>query len=136
MRVHGACHCGQIRFEAEIDPATVSLCHCTDCQVLSGAPYRVSVPSLPGTFRLLAGEPKVYVKTGDSGARRRQAFCANCGSPITASADEDNPPVRMLRVGALAERDQLTPSRRIWCRSALAWSEAIGGLPKIERQTA
>ena len=40
MRIDGACHCGKISFAAEIDPARVMVCHCTDCQVLSGGPYR------------------------------------------------------------------------------------------------
>ncbi|HET9046453.1 MAG TPA: GFA family protein, partial [Casimicrobiaceae bacterium] len=32
MHVQGRCHCGEIAYEAEIDPAGVSVCHCTDCQ--------------------------------------------------------------------------------------------------------
>jgi hypothetical protein len=45
MKVEGSCHCGQISFEAEVDPLTVSICHCTDCQTLTGSAYRVTVPS-------------------------------------------------------------------------------------------
>jgi hypothetical protein len=33
MKVTGRCHCGQISFEAEIDPAQVRVCHCTDCSI-------------------------------------------------------------------------------------------------------
>ena len=43
MKVEGGCHCGAIAFEAEVHPDNVSICHCTDCQTLSGAPYRASV---------------------------------------------------------------------------------------------
>ena len=106
MEVTGTCHCGQIRYEAEIDPERVGICHCTDCQMLTGSAYRVSVPSLPGTFRLIAGEPKVYVKVADSGTRRRHSFCPNCGAPVSSSADSDDPPTRTLRVGCLAQRAQ------------------------------
>ena len=28
MQIDGQCHCGQISFEAEIDPELVSVCHC------------------------------------------------------------------------------------------------------------
>jgi len=31
MKVQGACHCGRIKYEAEVDPERVSLCNCTDC---------------------------------------------------------------------------------------------------------
>src|SRR4030095_6708295 len=92
MRVNGSCHCGQITYEAEVDPERVRVCNCTDCQVLTGSAFRVSVAAKAQTFRLLTGRPKVYVKTGDSGAKRRHAFCPNCGTPVTASADSDDPP--------------------------------------------
>ena len=36
MHVDGACHCGKIKFEAEIDPTKVVICHCTDCQAMAG----------------------------------------------------------------------------------------------------
>jgi len=35
MRVNGSCHCGQITYEAEVDPDRAGLCNCTDCQVLT-----------------------------------------------------------------------------------------------------
>lgn len=43
MKITGGCHCGAIRYEAEVDPATAGICHCTDCQVLSGTAFRVSI---------------------------------------------------------------------------------------------
>jgi hypothetical protein len=55
MKVTGGCHCGQITYEAEVDPATVRVCHCTDCQRLSGAVFRTNISSLPGTFVLKSG---------------------------------------------------------------------------------
>ena len=68
MKVDGQCHCGQIRFRAEVDPAGVIVCHCTDCQTLSGSAYRTVAPALPGSFELLAGSLKEYVKTAENGA--------------------------------------------------------------------
>ena len=40
MQVNGACHCKRISFSAEIDLDRVVLCHCTDCQIMFGGPYR------------------------------------------------------------------------------------------------
>jgi hypothetical protein len=62
MKMDGSCHCGRIRFEAEIDPVKVVICHCTDCQTLSGSAFRTVVPANEGTFVLRSGEPKIYVK--------------------------------------------------------------------------
>jgi hypothetical protein len=82
MRVDGSCHCGQVTFQAEVDPDKVLVCHCTDCQTLSGTAFRVVVYAEPGTFKLLTGQPKTYVKTAESGNRRVQGFCGNCGSSL------------------------------------------------------
>jgi hypothetical protein len=50
----------------------LSICDCTDCQALTGTAYRVTVPTLIKDFELRSGSPKVYIKTGDSGAKRAQ----------------------------------------------------------------
>jgi hypothetical protein len=36
MKIDGRCHCGNITFEVEADPATVMVCHYTDGQTLYG----------------------------------------------------------------------------------------------------
>ena len=133
MKVHGQCHCGAIRYEAEVDPARTQACHCTDCQRLSGSPYRVSIPAPRESFVLLSGNPRIYVKTADSGNKRAQAFCADCGSPIYSSAVSD-PPMYSLRVGCLDERAALPPHKQIWCRSSLGWAADVRELPQVERQ--
>ena len=134
MQVDGSCHCGQVSYRAEIDPATVSLCNCTDCQVLTGSVFRVSVPAAKERFHLLHGQPKTYVKTAESGAKRIHAFCANCGTPVYSCANVEDPPTYSLRVGCLEQRAHLPPKKRIWCKSALEWAQDVRGIPGIERQ--
>ena len=135
MQVDGQCHCGRVTYEAVVDPDRVTVCHCTDCQALSGTPYRVSVPAAAESFVLRTGQPKIYVKTAESGTRRAHAFCADCGSPIYSSAIVD-PPSYSLRVGCLRQRNDLPPVRQIWCRSSLAWSEDLRAVPKSATQPA
>ena len=53
MHVDGNCFCGYLTFEAEIDPASVQLCHCSDCQIFSSSAFRIVVPARPGSFRML-----------------------------------------------------------------------------------
>jgi len=134
MKVDGACHCGFIAVEAEIDPEKVTICHCTDCQTASGSAFRTSVPAPGATFKM-TGQPAIYVKTAESGNRRAQAFCPKCGSPIYSTAPGEGPKdMYMLRVGMLRQRDQLAPRRQIWFRSAQPWVADLGSLPKIETQ--
>ncbi len=134
MKIDGGCHCGDITYEAEIDPEKVGICHCTDCQALSGTAFR-TVVLVPGeAFRLLSGEPKIYVKTGDSGAKREQAFCPECGSAIYATAVGDGPKVYNIRLGTARQRSELPPKIQYWYRSAQPWLSDLDSVAKIEKQ--
>lgn len=132
MKITGGCHCGAIGYEADIDPEAVSICHCTDCQTLSGTAFRTAVPAKPGSFRM-TGTPKHYIKTGSSGARRAQGFCENCGTQIYGTGADDDIKVYMIRAGTADQRNELTPRRMIWCRSAVPWLDGIGGMDRVER---
>jgi hypothetical protein len=135
MKIDGGCHCGDITYEADVDPEHTSICHCTDCQQLTGTVFRTSVRASGGTFKILTGEPKIYVKTGESGAKRAQAFCARCGSPIYATAAEGaGPKVYNIRVGTVRQRNQLVPKVQIWCRSEQQWLPDLSAIRKLEKQ--
>jgi hypothetical protein len=139
MKIHGSCHCGQIIFEAQANPARAVLCHCTDCQMMSGSPYRSIVQVKEADFSLLAGEPKPYFKVGDSGNRRELSFCANCGSHLYAtSVTEDVPKGQRtfgIRTGLLRELAQLPPQAQVWCQSKVAWADDISHLPGVDQQS-
>jgi hypothetical protein len=135
MHVHGGCHCGYITYEADIDPEAVRICHCTDCQTLTGSAYRVNVQAKKQAFKLLSGKPKLYVKTAESGTKRAHGFCPECGTPIYSTANVSDPDSYGLRVGTMRERAQLPPKKRGWCRSALDWSINIESLPQNPKNT-
>jgi hypothetical protein len=134
MKITGGCHCGAIRYEAEADPAAAGICHCTDCQILSGTAFRVSIRAAAGSFRIVAGTPRVYTKTADSGIRRDQAFCETCGSPIYAATPGPEPRIYSIRAGTIDQRQQLRPAGQIWMRSQLPWLGELGELPGVEQQ--
>lgn len=134
MKVTGRCHCGSIRYEAQIDESKVMMCHCSDCQMLTGTAYRANVQAPRETFRLEGGPLKIYVKTADSGTRRAHAFCPECGTPVYSSAVSEQPPTYSLRVGCLDQRHALKPGRQIWCQSALPWSADLASIERVERQ--
>lgn len=136
MKVDGGCHCGKVTYEAEIDPDRVMICHCTDCQALSGSAFRVVALTRPGSFRLLSGALRSYAKTGESGRQRLQSFCPDCGSPIHATAPGEEPKVHSLRVGTLRQRAAILPRLQIWHRSALPWVADFPVIPRLATQPA
>ena len=56
LDIDGACHCSRMSFEANIHPDNVVICHCTDCQAFSGAPYRRGLSSLTPRARAREGQ--------------------------------------------------------------------------------
>ncbi len=64
MKIDGSCHCGFLTYEAEVDPADVGICHCADCQKLTGTAFRTTVFAAREAFRLISGVPATYVKIG------------------------------------------------------------------------
>ena len=72
---HGSCHCGAVRFAAEIDLAAPSLrCNCSYC--LKIRCWASLVP--PTAFRLLAGEADLSEYRFGAG-RECHYFCRHCG---------------------------------------------------------
>ena len=90
IRVDGACYCGKVTIDGSVSADKVMACHCTDCQIFSGAPFRaVAVMSVDNVT--IAGPVQEYRKVADSGNERVQGFCGNCGSQIFAADPEIGP---------------------------------------------
>lgn len=132
MNIDGACMCGYLKYEAEIDPERVMICHCTDCQNSGGA-YRTGVLVDVEKFRLISGTPKVYLKTAQSGSARAISFCPECGTQIHG-AHAQSPKNYSLRLGTARQRAELVPRLQIWARSAMSWTFDLTGIPKVDTQ--
>lgn len=135
MSVDGICHCGEIAWEALIDPERLVLCHCTDCQVMGGGAFLWGVPVPIDRFTLLSGIPRSYRKKGSSGAWRRLHFCGTCSTPLYGTED-DNPSICSLRLGSCRQARQLRPRLQLWHSSALDWVDEISGIPSVDTQPA
>lgn len=126
MKIDGACHCGELTYEAFIDPNRITICHCSDCQIMSGTAFRTVAHVTADQFKLLSGEPKTYVKTGDSGAARIMAFCGTCGTQLYGTGEGEAAKLISLRIGTSNQRAELAPVRQIWRRSAVNWLDDLG----------
>jgi len=134
MKIDGSCHCGFLKYEARIDPEAIYICHCTDCQSISGGAFRWAVTIPAEDFSLLSGEPRTYVKRADSGAVSHQLFCPECASPLYSRSLTDGPKLINLRLGTARQRDRLIPRRQLWCGSAQGWITVTEPTETLDRQ--
>ena len=122
MDITGGCHCGNIKYRAQGDPENALICHCTDCQLMSGSVYRTVLFLQEEDFELLSGELKIYVKTADDGNRRAMMFCPECGTQIYATAVETSAPRTFgLRLGTTDQRNDIVPKSEKYTQSKLSW---------------
>lgn len=133
MKIDGACLCGHLSYEADINPEKVSICHCTQCQIHSASAFRFGVMVKQENFKLLSGTPKVFVKTAESGNPRAMMFCPECGTSLYGTGVTDRS-VLSLRLGTARQRAELAPTAAMWCRSALPWVPKWPGIREYDMQ--
>ncbi len=131
MKINGGCHCGTITYEAELDTDKVVICHCTDCQKLSGSAFRTVGLVKGEDFKIGPNAPKIYVRVADSGNERAMAFCSHCGAEIYATSTDENPEQYNIRLGTCDQRDQLVPKKQVWHGSAMSWLPELPGVEKV-----
>ncbi len=100
--VHGGCHCGTIRFKAQIDPASPALrCNCSICTACGFV--HVIVPA--ARFELLS-DPALLSEYRFNTGIARHLFCRHCGIK-SYYVPRSNPQGFSLNLNCLDERDSL-----------------------------
>ena len=87
-------------------------------QKMSGAPVR-AIAVAPANKITINGIPKEYIKISDSGNKRIQAFCENCGTQLFATDIERK--LFNLRTGFLEQRESLEPKEHVFTNSSMPW---------------
>ena len=131
MTTTGGCLCGAIRYEVASPPLFQGVCHCRDCQYVSGgAPANVMVVP-KAAVTVTKGQTRTYWVTGDSGGRVGREFCEVCGTQLFSNL-EGQAGIVVIKVGSLDDPSQFTPSMNIWTGSAQPWHAIDTNLPNLE----
>ncbi len=116
----GGCACGAVRYECSGPPIAMLNCHCRDCQRAGGAACSPTVVVPRSALRLIAGEPRTYKRSGESGSVASRSFCAECGSPLYAFSSA-RPEFVGVRAASLDDPAWFRPSADVWTASAQPW---------------
>ena len=66
MEIKGGCLCGAVRYTADADPTSATVCHCKDCQKFTGSAFAVLV-RVPKESVTIEGTLKTFSSLGGSG---------------------------------------------------------------------
>ena len=78
MEINGGCLCGAVRYTAEADPTSATVCHCRDCQKFTGSAFAALVRVTKEALTI-EGTLKTFTSIGGSGNPICTFFCATCG---------------------------------------------------------
>ena len=128
----GGCLCGAVRYEISGDTVADAMCHCRDCQYVSGG-EPASLVIVPKTgFKFTKGELKGYTKQGDSGKNVTRRFCANCGTQVISEV-EMNPDIVVVKTGTLDDPSAFKPGVVLYTSSAQPWAHLPDGIPHMPK---
>ena len=125
----GGCPLRRCPLRCTGEPVSALLCHCRDCQRQSGSAYAAAVRVPAVSFQVTQGEPKLYVKTADSGNQVTRAFCPECGCMLFLRVSA-RPDLVGIRVGSLDDPSWFRPEADIFVDSAQPWDHVNPDLPK------
>jgi hypothetical protein len=97
MEIKGGCLCGAVRYTAEADPTSATVCHCRDCQKFTDSAFATLVRVTKEAL-IIEGTLKTFTSIGGSGNASLRHFCPECGSSI-AEEPGTRPGMIILNVG-------------------------------------
>ena len=131
MKIEGGCLCGKVRYSADAEPTFVGVCHCKNCQKVTGTAF-AAVVALPKPAVSVQGSLKTFNDRGDTGKTMFRRFCPECGSSVMDEA-EAMPGVVMILTGTLDDASWVKPAMQIYCDSAQPWVELGGNIQRFAK---
>ena len=129
----GGCVCGAVRYRLLEDPLELHVCHCLNCQTVSGSAFVLCMPVHARSLALMQGEPKLFSFTSPDGLAKRNRRCADCGACLWGEIAA-MPEVVALQAGTLDDTSWLEPIAHIFTSRAQPWVEIPTDVLLYERE--
>ena len=127
------CFCGQLSVTMEGEPQMHGLCHCRQCQKMSGGAFTYSSYWPRSAVKNLSGKFAVYRKVSESGRWIDLHFCPTCAGKVYWYL-EFNPNVIGLPIGAFEGAMFPPPVYSLWHDSKHKWVEVPGTCATFDQQ--
>ena len=121
----GGCFCGRIRYEVHGTPFHATICHCSDCRRVAGAPLVAWFSVASSGLRFVSDVPKRFA----SSAKVVRSFCSDCGTPLTFQ-HQDFPAEIDITTCSLDDPELVPPQDHVRTKGRLSWMRMDDDLPK------
>lgn len=115
----GGCACGAIRYTATDKADYQLICHCRQCQQISGTGHGAQF-SAAADSTLIEGDITFYDMEADSSGTVSSGFCGQCGSPILKKTTS-YPGVYFIHAGSMDDPAEFEPQFVVFDQGKLAW---------------
>lgn len=113
----GGCLCGAVRYETKGEPIKSGLCHCADCQKVTGTAF----------LAYADWRPEMFSYTGEVSAYQGRCFCLKCGSRLFNLSEEQ----AEVYLGTLdVIPSGISPTVEAWVKRREEWLPLLPGVPQ------
>lgn len=132
MKIAGGCYCKKVRYEAEGEPLMRGLCHCRECQYISGGGANVALAMPASGFKYTQGEPESFARDDLESPVTRE-FCGTCGTSLL-SKPPSFPDMVILKVGTMDDPAQYgEPDIAFFCADRQSYQYLPEDMPTFDR---
>jgi hypothetical protein len=133
MELEGGCLCGAVRYKYSGEILRHAVCHCRDCQRVTGSVFHCGVVVAKQGFVVTRGQLRVHRAVGESGRWIDRSFCAECGSHILNELELRGPDYAVIKTGSLDNPAAVPPPDfEIFVKSRIPWVEVTSKTTKLD----
>jgi hypothetical protein len=120
-----SCSCGELQVVCEGEPVRISICHCLECQLRTGAVFGNQAWFNRQQIAVISGSSTQFSRLSDTGRSVTFQFCPICGSTVYWNA-EALPGLIAVAVGSFADPTFAAPKHSGWERRRHDWVGQLG----------
>lgn len=127
--IQGRCLCGDVTFSCDDDFQQFHLCHCHQCQKLTGSAHVANLFTRPDNITWHSGQAHV-TRYNIPGRLSSNAFCPTCGSRLPYLSQTGK--ALVVPAGCLDDAPTLQPQDHIFWAERAAWYDEAVDAPHFE----